>query len=181
VNSDRLVVSSSIIRIFQTPFWRVSVSSLLLALLLVSCATRPAFDTEGVDPELTPKRAVVDSGSLHGKDVIWGGIVVAGTNLKESTQLEILAYPLDSSQRPRTNEPALGRFLAIQSGYLETTDYEQGRQITVRGTLGTLRKGQVGESDYLYPVVNIKQLHLWQKEGEYIEPRFHFGIGVMIH
>lgn len=150
-----------------------------LTILLVSCAT-PVFNTEGVDLTLTPKRAVADSKLLQGKSVLWGGIVIAGTNLKDTTQLEILAYPLDSYQRPMAQEVALGRFLAIQPGYLETTDFEQGRQITVQGTLGTVRSGRVGESDYTYPVVNIKQIHLWPKESEYVEPRVRFGIGVMI-
>ena len=118
-----------------------------LALLLVSCASTPAFNTEGVDMALTPKRAVAESASLQGKSVLWGGIIIAGTNLKDSTQFEILAYPLDSYQRPISSEMALGRFLAIQPGYLETTDFEQGRQITVQGTLGAVRSGRVGESD----------------------------------
>lgn len=164
-------------KIFTQSFYLVP----LLVLLLSSCASTPVFNTEGVDLALTPRRAVADIGSVQGRSVLWGGIVIAGTNLKDSTQLEILAYPLDSHQRPMSDDTALGRFLAVQLGYLETADYEQGRQITVLGTLGTVRKGQVGESEYVYPLVNIKQLHLWPKEGEYVEPRVRFGIGVMIH
>lgn len=123
----------------------------------------------------------MDSQSFQGKTVLWGGVIIASTNLKESTQLEILAYPLGSDQRPMSEDQAMGRFLAIQKGYLETTDYTQGRYITVKGTLGSTQKGRIGDSEYIYPVVNITQLHLWSKEGEYVEPRVRFGIGVMIH
>ena len=153
---------------------------LLVTLFLVGCATTKAFNTEGVDLSLSPKRATVESEALKGKTVLWGGMVIATTNLKDNTQIEILAYPLDSYQRPMIEEQALGRFLAIQSGYLEPADYAQGRYITVRGTLGATRMGRVGESEYVYPVVNLNQLKLWPKEGEYVEPRVRFGIGVMI-
>ena len=153
---------------------------ILAVFVLTSCATTQAFNTEGIDLTLTPKRASVENRALLGKTVLWGGIIIASTNLKDSTQIEILAYPLDSSQRPMADEPALGRFLAIQPGYLETTDYTQGRHITVKGTLGETRTGRVGESEYVYPVVNINQHQLWPKEGEYVEPRVRFGIGVMI-
>lgn len=153
---------------------------ILVAIFLVGCAATKAFDTEGVDLNLTPKRAGVESETLQGKTVLWGGVIIASTNLKDSTQIEILAYPLDSSQRPMIGELAQGRFLAIQPGYLEATDYTQGRQITIKGTLGATRTGRVGESEYVYPVVNTSQHLLWPKEGEFVEPRVRFGIGVMI-
>lgn len=152
----------------------------LMAVLLAGCASAPTFNTEGVDQSLTPKRAAQDSEAFQGKTVLWGGVIIAATNLKESTQVEILAYPLDSSQRPRSQEQALGRFLAVKPGYLETADYAQGRHITVIGTLGATQSGQVGESTYVYPVVNTSQMHLWPTDGEYTEPRVRFGIGVMI-
>jgi len=152
----------------------------IAALVLAGCATTKTFNTEGIDLSLSPRRASVESEALKGKLVLWGGVIIASANLKDSTQIEILAYPLDSSQRPMVEDQALGRFLAIQPGYLETTDYAQGRQITVTGTLGVTRTGRVGESEYVYPVVNISQHQLWSKEGEYVEPRVRFGIGVMI-
>lgn len=154
---------------------------IITVLVLAGCATTKTFNTEGIDLTLTPGRANMDSDALRGKVVLWGGVIIATTNLKDSTQIEILAYPLDSSQRPMVEGQALGRFLAIQPGYLETTDYAQGRHITVTGALGGTRTGRVGESEYVYPVVNMNKHLLWSKEGEYVEPRVRFGIGVMIH
>ncbi|WP_455218471.1 Slp family lipoprotein [Kaarinaea lacus] len=155
-------------------------SFLVPALLLSACAVSPEFPTEGVDMMLTPQRAVAEIESTKGRPVIWGGVIISSTNRKDTTELEILAYPLDVYQRPNDQDQAWGRFLAIQPGYLETTDYAQGRVITVKGILGVTRNAKVGESDYVYPVVNINQLHLWPKESEYVEPRVRFGIGVMI-
>ena len=154
---------------------------LLIAAFLSACATAPKFDTNQIDLNITPQQAVVEISTLQGTTVLWGGVIIASTNLKETTQFEILAYPLNSKQRPDTSKTPLGRFLAVQSGYLETSDYTQGRLISVSGTLQQNRSGRIGETEYTYPVINISQLHLWPKRGESPETRFHFGIGVMIH
>jgi outer membrane lipoprotein len=92
-----------------------------------------------------------------------------------------LAYPLDVDQRPDAEKKPLGRFLAEQDGYLETSDFTQGRLITVRGTLKDKRKGYIGDVEYTYPVVRINQLHLWSKQRDFSEPRIQFGIGIMFH
>jgi outer membrane lipoprotein len=153
----------------------------LLAILLIACATTPEFDITGVDSSITPSRAVNELQTLQGKPVLWGGVIIAGTNLKEATQFEILAYPLDASNRPDTEQTPLGRFLAEQAGYVETTDFAQGRLLTVRGTLKDTRTGRIGETEYTYPLLAIDQLHLWPKQGDATEPRIQFGIGVMFH
>jgi len=154
---------------------------LFATMFLHACATSPNFDTTGIDTSMTPKRAADDGQTMQGEPVLWGGVVIHSTNLKDSTQLEILAYPLDSNQRPNRDQEPLGRFLAVHEGYLETTDYAQGRLITVRGTFGDKRIGKVGEAEYTYPVVNINQLHLWSKQSASTEPQVQFGFGLMIH
>jgi outer membrane lipoprotein len=151
---------------------------LFTAILLNACATSPKFDIVGIDTTITPQRAVNESQSLQGEPVLWGGVVIVSTNLKDSTQIEILAYPLDSNQRPNREQEPLGRFLAEHAGYLETTDYAQGRLITIKGTLGGQRSGRVGEAEYVYPVVIIMQQHLWSDSSK---SQVQFGFGLMIH
>lgn len=158
-----------------------SIILLLTALVLSACASSPKFDTNGIDTSITPQGAVDKVKSLQGVPVLWGGVIIASNNLKDSTQLEILAYPLDVNQKPDAEKTPLGRILAEKDGYLETTDFTQGRLITVRGTLKDNRKGHIGETKYTYPVVNINQIHLWSKQRGFSEPRIQFGIGVMFH
>ena len=112
-----------------------------------------------------------------------GGVIVASSNLKNETQIEVLGFPLDDGQEPKTNDAPLGRFVILQPGYLETADYASGRHITVVGSLTGTRQGRIGESDYTYPVVKPDRVHLWPQESEtrYTEPRFHFGVGVIFH
>lgn len=151
---------------------------LLVAAGLSACATSPEFDTKGIDVSLTPQQAAKDDQGLQGAVVLWGGVLIDSINLKDSTQLELLAYPLDRNQKPLSEQEPLGRFLAVQKGYLETSDYAQGRYVTVRGHLDEKRTGRVGEAEYTYPVVNIDQLYLWSSAPE---SQVQFGFGFMIH
>ncbi|MEW5755108.1 MAG: Slp family lipoprotein [Pseudomonadota bacterium] len=153
----------------------------LATLLLTACATTPKMDTTGIDLSVTPQRAVAEAQALQGAPLLWGGVIINSANLKDTTQLEILAYPLQSDQRPDTDQTPLGRFIAQQDGYLEISDYAQGRLVTVKGTLLPSRAGRIGETEYTYPVLHATQLHLWPKRGSAPETRVQFGIGVLFH
>lgn len=152
----------------------------LLAATLGGCAT--PFDVGKADRNLTPREAAQTPAIAHNREVAWGGTIVNGKNLANNTQLEVVAYPLDSSNRPKQGADPLGRFLVIHPGYLETADYAPGRQISVVGTVTETRTGKVGEAPYVYPVVTANRLHLWpvETQTQSNEPRFHFGIGVGI-
>jgi outer membrane lipoprotein len=152
----------------------------LTGLLLIACATPPPLDTNGVDPALTPSKALVDIEAARNHRVHWGGVIVQSKNLKDTTQIEVLAYPLDKSGIPNTEAEPQARVLVMQAGYLETADYRQGRLVSVVGAIAGIREGAVGEAQYSYPVVNALQLHLWPKQTK---PRtgtdVHFGIGII--
>ena len=161
--------------------------SLSLLLLIAAgafngCATAPRFDTRGVDVRITPATAVKDAGAVRNRRVLWTGMVLNSKNLKDHTEIEVLAYPADSHHKPDLDREQLGRFLLEQPGYLETADYAQGRLITVVGVIDRAQEGRIGEASYTYPVLTAAQLHLWPKSerGQATEPRIHFGIGVIL-
>ena len=152
--------------------------NLLAALLLLgACASGPGFDSRGVDRSLTPGRVAAGSQLATGKQVLWGGTILHTTNLKDSTQLEVLAYPLDANQRPQSESAPLGRFILEQAGYLEPASYAEGRLITVVGTVTGTRAGRVDESDYEYPVITVRQLNLWPSYRGESGSNVYFGIG----
>lgn len=153
----------------------------LYILLMTACGTSPEFDTSGIDLDITPQHAADNTEILEGSQILWGGIIISSTNLKDETQIEVLAYPLASRYRPDIDLEPLGRFLAIQPGYLETRNFAQGRLITVSGVLQKNRIGRIGESEYTYPVINISQLQLWKTQRQSSEPSVHIGVGVMFH
>lgn len=149
------------------------------AVVLLACASPTKFDSQGIDLSITPQRAVAESATLQDAQILWGGVIISSVNLKDASQFEILAYPLTSEQRPDTEKPPVGRFLALQNGYLELSNYAQGRLISIRGTLQGKRSGHIGETEYIYPVLKINQFHLWKKAVASSEPQFHIGLGVM--
>ena len=154
------------------------VSLPILLLLVTSCASTPAFNTAGVDRALTPQRVSTSPQSTTGRNVQWGGTIVSTTNLKDSTQIEVLSFPLDSDGRPRVDTTAQGRFILERAGYLEPADYAAGRQVTAVGTVTGTLAGKVGEADYTYPVISARQLYLWSPERSYGGGSSFFGFGV---
>lgn len=153
---------------------------LAILLILTACGGGPRFETDDVTLSVTPEQAAEEPERLEGIRILWGGVIVRAVNQEERTRLEVLAYPLDSEQRPDTETKAGIRFLAEKAGYLETADYAPGRRVTVKGTLQGIREGRIGEAPHTYPVVQVSDLHLWPKaEARRSGPRFHFGIGVI--
>jgi outer membrane lipoprotein len=153
-----------------------------MTLLLVSaCASTPRFDQTGVNLSLAPKVAAAQPTGGKNNRIIWGGTIVESHNEIEFTELEVLAYPLDAQQRPKSSSTPEGRFRARRNGYLETADYAPGREITLTGVLQNPVADRVGEASYVFPVVEVDQLQLWNREtAAYSNPNVHFGIGVVI-
>jgi outer membrane lipoprotein len=154
---------------------------ILIVTLLVACATTRKFDRQNVDTSIAPRTAATEIGTLRGKKVLWGGMIVNSKNLEQGTMLEVLAYPLNDDRRPQVDREPLGRFIVEHASYLETVDYAPGRELTVIGTLTGTKEGKIDETLYTYPAVATEQLHLWAKTRVDTEPRVRFGIGVMIH
>ena len=159
------------------------IHALLLTGLLAACSNGPRLDTTGVDPHVTPSQAATNPAALLGRRILWAGVIVHGDNQRDSSVLEVLAYPLRFNNRHDTSATPLGRFLIEQRGYLETVDYAPGRAVTVVGALNGLRTGKVGEAEYRYPVVVAPQLRLWPvgESGGNLDPQLHIGVGVIFH
>lgn len=145
---------------------------------LVGCQTTEAVRASDADVAVQPREAA--DGGHRGRSVAWGGTVVAVDNLRDRTRLEILAFPLDRDGYPRAEDKSTGRFLADHYGFLDPADYAPGRRVTVRGTLGAVEAGTVGDAPYRYPTVEAAEVRLWSEEqaDSFWTPRFHIGIGV---
>lgn len=148
--------------------------------LLTACASTAKFDLTGVDASLTPAAVLSEAVTATGRMVVWGGVILSSSNLKDLTQIEMLAYPLDSNHLPQLDQTPLGRFIINHPGYLETTIYEAGRMVSVVGRVAGSQTGKVGEADYVYPLVKSSQLHLWSPDSGRSRTTFHFGLGVQL-
>lgn len=150
--------------------------------LLSGCATETTRCRAPVGPRgLTP--AVVAAAAPHeheGVRITWGGTLVEARNLETATELEMLALPLDSCGRPRLGEAALGRFIIVRPGFLETADLRPGRPISATGPIVGVREGRIGAADVRFPLLEDPAPRLWQDQlglGRERRPAVSIGIG----
>lgn len=146
---------------------------------LAACAPAPIYKATPATIVATPAQVAQTPERYASAQVIWGGRVVGVKNFADHSEIEVLAYPLDSSQRPKFGAGGSGRFIATAKGYLEPMNYPEGAPITVEGQLAGTRGGKVGQADYLFPLVQITQSHVWTaEEMRGGHPNVHFGVGL---
>lgn len=149
-------------------------------LALAACATSP-LDTSRVTSRATPGQLVEAMPGQRGARVQWGGHIVSITNQDRATLMEVLSYPLGRDGLPNTYGKPTGRFLLRREGFLEPQDYAPGRLVTVVGTVQSLTRTSVGETEFVVPLVKAEQLKLWTDQyGTRSRPRFGFGVGISV-
>ncbi len=150
-----------------------------LAVALSACAPAPIYKAAGATTAATPFTVAQSPERFANTPVIWGGRIVQVRNLADRSEIELLGYPLDSSQRPKANDSGSGRFIAQLDGYAEPLDYPEGALMTVSGTLSGSRAGMVGEANYVFPTVKVIQSHVWTAaEMGKGRNNVHFGLGL---
>jgi outer membrane lipoprotein len=159
---------------------RLCLSSIVL-FLISACASGPGYDEREVNLGVSPRSAVAELDMIRGQTVLWGGVILNTINMKSMTRLEVLAYPLNSDQMPQRDRDPLGRFILEQRGFLEPATYAEGRLLTTTATVVGTDRGAVGGVEYVYPVIDAGEIHLWPRGSEDSNRgRVHFGIGVGI-
>lgn len=149
------------------------------ALALGACAPAPIYKTSAATVSATPQQVATSPQNFHGAQVVWAGTVVHVANFPDHSEIEILGYPMDGSQRPRLKQPADGRFIASVPGYVEPLDYPSGVPVTVVGTIEGTRQGNVGEAGYTFPVLQSTGSHRWTaEEMRQGHPNISIGVGV---
>jgi outer membrane lipoprotein len=134
------------------------------ALWLAACTTTVPKEIRDPAVEGPALAEVRDDPQRHaGATVRWGGEVIAVQNEAQITWVEVLARPLRTSGEP-ADALSDGRFLARVSAFVDPAEYQEGRALTVSGTLAGSERRPVGGFDYLYPVVEVQVLHLWPPE-----------------
>jgi len=152
---------------------------LTAVLFLTGCATNPFAGhlPPDLDRSITPQQVISGPETLHGQWVLWGGTIVTVHNLKDSTEVAVLAYPVEKSGYPKTSQQASGRFIIRYGGFLDPVDYAPGRAVSVLGRVDGVQQGKIGEAPYTFPVIQADYLHLW-RPGDSPSSHVLFGIGV---
>lgn len=146
---------------------------------LAACAPAPIYKPSTNTVVTTPDAVAHEPEHYVNADVIWGGRVVEVRNLPDRSEIEIVGYPLDSSQRPKAEGGGWGRFIAVMPGFVEPFNYPTGALITLAGRVTGTRAGEVGQAGYMFPLVGVAQSHVWTADEMHSgHPNIGFGLGV---
>lgn len=149
-----------------------------LALSLAACTPPPVLKPMEPPQDIAPDAAAAAPERYRGAEVVWGGRIIEVRNRADASEIVILAYPLDSGQRPRPKQPSPGRFIAVLDGYVESYDYPHDRFITLSGKIDGSLSEPVDQQPYVYPIVRAEGIHLWPPGFENSAPQVHFAVGV---
>ena len=149
----------------------------LVALLGVAgCAPPFAKETLGkVDRSISFRELQMAPDTFKGKWVMLAGVIIEARNTKEGTSIVVLQRPMDRRGRPYETDVTEGRFIITTDRFLDAAVYHRGRRIAVVAEVTGGKILPLGESEYQYPVMVAKELHLWEPSSG---PQFFFGIGV---
>jgi outer membrane lipoprotein len=145
------------------------------ALMLSACAEslhQVQRDTEllgvpfGLEKEIDTSVSFADlkraPSEYVGRTVMIGGNVIKAKRTEAGTELEILQLPTEregtlTEERLRSE----GRFLALREQFLDPASLPQGTPITIIGTVKGETTRQLDESDYTYPILEVKHIIDW--------------------
>jgi outer membrane lipoprotein len=152
----------------------------VLLLVAVGCAsTDETGDGLGGPTQATFQQVKAAPDSFRGQSVVFGGEVLTAKRLKDGTRIEILQLPLDSSGSPGHDlTKSQGRFVAMQKEFLDPATLPYGTRITVTGDVAGTVTLPLDETEYVYPVVEAKNLHVWSEADQAVmRPRPYYGPG----
>ncbi|MGV7220138.1 MAG: Slp family lipoprotein [Nitrospinales bacterium] len=133
-----------------------------------------------LDASITFPQLLKSPEASIGKKVMLGGTIVRTNNYDKETEVEVVQKELDSSDYPITSDYSGGRFIFVYKGFLEPEIYAEKRKVTGAGTIIGSRQGKVGEKSYTFPVIEVQELKLWEKENQfysYYDPYYYGAFG----
>lgn len=128
-----------------------------------------------VDTTLDYRTLAADPQAHAGLMVLLGGTIVQTTPRAGETEIEVVQKELKSTGEPRMTDASEGRFLVVVDRFLDPAIYKADRDLTVAGTVQGAAVRRIGETDYRYPVVAAKELHLWRQLMPPPAPVYPYG------
>ena len=101
-------------------------------------------------------------GNYVGRVIMVGGVVIKAKRTENQTEIEVLQLPADAGG-PSTTERhrSEGRFLAVREGFLDPATVPPGTPITVIAVVTGSTTRPLDDSEYAYPILDIKHLTDW--------------------
>lgn len=138
---------------------------LLLLLIVWGCASTEDPANRLEPPQLSFAQIKADPDLYKGQPVTLGGEVLSARRLKDGTRIELLQLPLSSSLQPSLDRRrSQGRFVAVQREFLDPATIPPGTFVTVTGDLGGAVTLPLDETEYTYPLVEVRSVRVWTLE-----------------
>ena len=97
-----------------------------------------------------------------GRIIMAGGIVISAKRTKDQTEIEILQLPTEGGEPSTTDRlRSEGRFLAVREEFLDPASMPPGTPVTVIGVVKGSTARPLDDSEYVYPILDIKHLTDW--------------------
>jgi outer membrane lipoprotein len=159
--------------VFRSIFW---LFLLVTAAVTVGCAKSAHQTGQDVLDQIIPDEllAQVDQSisftdlrsspdNYIGRTVLFGGMSLKSHRVKDRTEIEILQLPMVARMPSDQRSQSEGRFIAVRSGeFLDPAVIERDSPLTVVGEVKGAVTKPLDESEYLYPVLEIKHLVNWK-------------------
>jgi len=123
---------------------------------MTGCASVPSRQfQQQVGPPI-PFQELLEEREIHkGEMVILGGYILETVNEPHGSLLTILQAPLDSRNKPKSQDLSEGRFLLRTEKFLDPEIYTKGRKLTVGGKVSEVLPQPLGnrtkETRYIRP------------------------------
>lgn len=127
-----------------------------------------------VRPDITFGEVISNPERYKGQMIILSGIVIETENTREGTLLKVLQCPAGFRGKPRNADETGGRFLALDSRYLDADVFAKGRSVTIAGEIQGKRALPLGEIEYTYPLISVKEIYLWPLEKRYPDRHYYY-------
>jgi outer membrane lipoprotein len=150
---------------------------LLLAVSALAGCAAPVFK-DAPPAVASPIDVASEPERYHDAQIVWGGKILGVHNRADTTDVEIVAYPLDRAQRPDPGAQTLGRFVLSLPEFVEPLDYPPGRFVTLQGRVAGSQVARIDEHDVVLPIVGGANVHLWPVNFPYDGSHWSFGLGV---
>lgn len=163
------------------PLARTLLTAVTLLVTLAGCASSQEAGDGSDAQTLTFRQVKATPDSFRGQSVVFGGKVLTARRQKDGTRIEILQLPLDQSSRPGYDlTQSQGRFIALQREFLDPATLPHGTRVTVTGEVSGSITLPLDETDYAYPVIDIKRVQVWAGSEDMaprISPYYYMGPG----
>jgi len=116
------------------------------------------------DKTITFEMLRSDPNQFKGRIVILGGTIEQVADMKQGSLLTVVQKPLDYWGKPVRTTSSGGYYLLFSYRHLDSLSYALGRDITVAAEVAGTRLKALGDNEFDYPLLVLKEYKLWQKD-----------------